>query len=342
MRALVCKVGIVGIVALSGMTALAAEDPSDFFAGRQINLTIGTSTGGSYDLYGRTLAQFLPDHIPGRPTIVVRNMPGSSGLALANTIFSAAPRDGTAIAISPAGMILSEVLEPDSLSFRSRQFGWVGTMSTMTDVLAVFKSTGVTSIEDAKKRELVIGAGNKVGNPSIYGAFLNWLLGTRFRIVLGYPGGTEMNLAMERGELEGRTNQWDSWKSQRPHWISEGKLSYLLQFGPPVAELPGVPTLNHFARNAEDRAIIDLLNVGELVGRSVYAPPGLPADRLSILRAAFDATMHDPRYVARMQSLGLDMLSRRGADLQADLDRAMSHTDAVARSLRGILQAQFP
>jgi tripartite-type tricarboxylate transporter receptor subunit TctC len=326
----------------SAAGANAAESPSAFYANKQITLTVGTSGGGSYDLYGRTLAQFLPDHIPGRPSIIVRNVPGSSGLALANSTFNTAPKDGTFIAISPAGMILSEVLEPETLAFKARQFGWVGTMSTMTDVLAVFKKTGIEKIEDVKNRPTMIGAGNKVGNPSIYAAVSNAILGTKFRIVLGYPGGTEMNLAMEQGELEGRTNQWDSWKTQRPQWIREGKLSYLLQFGPKVDELAGVPAIDDFAKSPDDRAVVDLLNVGELVGRSIYAPPGVPVERMAILRTAFDDTMRDPRYIARMKELGLDMLARKGGDLQADIERAMANTEHVAVILRKIIQAQFP
>jgi tripartite-type tricarboxylate transporter receptor subunit TctC len=320
----------------------AADDVQQFYTNKQITFFVGTSPGGGYDLYARTLAQFLPAHIPGNPTIIVQNRPGSSGLGLTNSVYNALPKDGTVLAISPVSMVLSEVLEPENLSYKSQNFGWVGTMSTMTDILAVFKSTGVNTIDDAKRKQVAIGAGNKFGNPGIYSAVSNVLLGTKFKIVLGYPGATEAALAMERGEVDGRTNQWDSWNAQRPQWIKEGKLSYLFQVGPKVPELADVPTLAELVSSQPQyKPVMDLLDVGELMGRSVYVPPGVPVERLTALRAAFDETMKDPGYIAQMKRAGFDMYHRKGIELQADLERAMKDTEVVARDLRKIIDQQY-
>jgi tripartite-type tricarboxylate transporter receptor subunit TctC len=318
-----------------------ANDEADFYAGKQIKFFVGTSPGGGYDTYARTLAQFLPAHIPGHPTIVVQNRGGSSGLGLVNSVYNALPKDGTILAISPVAMVLSEVLEPGSLNYKSRNLGWVGTMSTMTDVLAVLKSTGVNTIEDAKHKQVVIGAGNKYGNPGIYPAVSNVLLGTKFKIVLGYVGSMETYVAMERGELDARTNQWDSWNAQRPQWVKEGKLSYLFQVGPKIPELAGVPALKDLITTPQDKAVIDLLEVGQLMGRSVFVAPGIPTERLAALRTAFDETMTDPDYIEQMKRLGLDMLHRKGVQLQSDLERLMRDTDTVARDLKRIVEQQY-
>jgi tripartite-type tricarboxylate transporter receptor subunit TctC len=332
------------LAALSVMQnhAASAEDVKQFYAGKQITLFVGTSAGGGYDLYARTLAQFLPAHIPGHPTIIVQNRPGSSGLGLASSVYNALPKDGTVLAMSPVSMVMAEVLEPDTLNYKSAKFGWVGTMSTTTDILAVFKPSGVNTIEDAKHKQVVIAAGNKFGNPGIYPAVSNVLLGTKFKIVLGYPGATEAALAMERGEVDGRTNQWDSWNAQRPDWVREGKLSYLFQVGPKVPDLASVPTLAELLNSQPQyRSVMDLLEVGQLMGRSVYVAPGVPAERLAALRAAFDATMTDPSYIAQMKRAGFDMLHRKGVELQADLERAMNNTEAVASELRRIIDTQY-
>lgn len=334
--------GLLATFVAGSCCSAMADDVQQFYTSKQITFFVGTSAGGGYDLYARTLAQFLPAHIPGHPTIIVQNRAGSSGLGLTNSVYNALPKDGTILAISPVSMVMSEVLEPESLNYKSQNFGWVGTMSTMTDILAVFKSTGVNTIEDAKHKQVVIGAGNKFGNPGIYPAVANVLLGTKFKVVLGYPGATEAALAMEKGEVDGRTNQWDSWNAQRPQWIKEGKLSYLFQVGPKVPELGNVPTLGELlSAQPQYKPVIDLLDVGQLMGRSVYAPPGLPAERLAALRKAFDETMNDPGYIAQMKRAGFDMYHRKGTELQADLERAMKSTDAVARDLRKIVDQQY-
>src|SRR5262249_19785822 len=154
---------------------------------------------------------------------------------------------------------------------------------------------------------------------------VNALLGTKFKIIGGYAGGNEVNIAMDRGEVYGRTNQWDSWNAQRPDWIHDGRLSYLLQFGPRIADLPDVPSFPELVSKPDDKALVDLLEVQQYVGRSVYTTPGVPADRLAVLRRAFDETLKDPDFLARMHSAKLDLLSRPGEETQAYVAKVMSN-----------------
>jgi tripartite-type tricarboxylate transporter receptor subunit TctC len=308
----------------------------DYYSGRQITFIVGTGAGGGNDLYARVLAQFLPSHIPGRPAIIVQNMPGSDGSIAAGHVFNIAAKDGTVIATSPSSMVLSEAINP-SVRFDSRKFTWIGTVATMTDVLAVFRSTGLNSIADARQKEVAIGASGNFGLSSLEPAVANAFLGTRFRVVRGYSGGDSVNLAMERHEIEGRTNQWSSWKVLRPDWIKEGRLSYLVQYGPKESELPEVPTMGDLVSAPDERAVVDLLEVAQYVGRAVYAPPEVPAGRAAVLRASFTETMNDARFIARMKELNLDLNPRRAVDIDAVLARALENKEEVVRTMKARL-----
>jgi tripartite-type tricarboxylate transporter receptor subunit TctC len=324
-----------GVLMTQGLSATPAL-AEDFYAGRQITFIVGTGAGGGNDLYARVLSQFLPAHIPGRPAVVVQNMPGSDGSIAAGHVFNIAAKDGTVVATSPSSMLLAEAANP-SVRFNSRKFTWIGTIATMTDVLAVFRSTGLNSIADARQKEVVIGASGNFGLSSLEPAVANAFLGTRFRVVKGYSGGDSVNLAMERKEIEGRTNQWSSWKVLRPDWIREGRLSYLVQYGPKEPELPDVPTMRELVSAPDERAVVDLLEVAQYVGRAVYAPPGVPPLQADILHAAFTETMTDPGYVARMNELNLDLNPRTAADIDAVLARALENKEEVVHTMKARL-----
>lgn len=315
----------------------AQADEADFYTGKTLTFIVGTSPGGGYDLYMRLLGEYMPRHIPGQPKVIVQNMANASGRGAANHVYSQAPKDGTVFAMCSAGIVLSEALEPDQVRYKSKDFGWIGTMTTMTDVLAVFKTTGVSTIEDAKKTPVILGAMGSTSALRLQPALVNALLGTKFKIVGGYAGGNEVNLAMDRGEVQGRTNQWDSWEAQRPQWIEEKKLSYLLQIGPKLPELGSVPSFSEVVKDPQQRALVDLLEVLQWVGRAAYTTPGVPEARLTVLRRAFDATMSDPEYIARIEKMKLDRYTRSGEETQAYIEKVMSNSDAVARDLRKLL-----
>jgi tripartite-type tricarboxylate transporter receptor subunit TctC len=335
------RASTVLVISMSALTAGApigasAEDAVPFYQGKQITFIVGTAAGGGNDLYARVLAQFMPRYIPGRPVMVVQNMPGSDGATAAAHVYNIAAKDGTVIATSPSSMLLAESLSASKARFDSRKFAWIGTISPMTDVLAVFKTTGINTLQDAKAQEVVIGATGSFALSSLEPAVANALLGTRFRIVKGYTGGDMMNVAMERHEIEGRTNQWASWKALRPEWIKDKKLSYLLQYGPREPELASedVPTLGELVKDPQDKAIVDLLEIAQYVGRSVFAPPDMAGERTAVLQDAFDRTMRDAEFINRMKALNLDLNPRRASEIRTELTRAMTNTDAVVRTLK--------
>jgi tripartite-type tricarboxylate transporter receptor subunit TctC len=326
--------GSISLLAATTVPAVAGDDAS-FYVGKQITFIVGTGAGGGNDLYARVLAPFLARFIPGNPTIVVQNMPGSDGTVAAAHVYSVAPKDGTVIATSPSSMFLSEALNPSRVRFDSRKFGWVGTVATMTDVLAVFKSSGIETIEDAKKKEIVIGGSGNFGLSSMEPLIANAVLGTKFRVVRGYTGGDTVNLAMEQHEIEGRTNQWASWKVLRPEWIRDRSLSYLLQFGPKDPSLPSaVPAIRDLVTSPDDRAMVDLLEIAQYMGRSVFAPPGLPPVRLAVLRDAFDKTMRDSAFVARMKATNLELYPRTAREIEAELAQASANRDMVVQEMK--------
>lgn len=313
---------------------------ASFYAGRRITLVVGTGPGAGYDAYARLVARFMKPHIPGQPTIVVQNMPGSAGVRAAGYMYNAARKDGTFIAMNPADYLLAELWNPEQMRFDSRKFGWLGTVSTITDVLAVFRSSGVRNIADARTKELTIGATAVIATNSLQPALANALLGTKFRIVKGYNGGSDaMTLAMERGEIDGRANSWASWKLLRPSWIEENLLSFLLQFGPKAPDLPAdVPAMADLVTTARDRAFVSMLDITQHTGRAMFTTPDVPGERLEALRMAFDATMADTAFVAEMTRLAFDLRPHSGADMQAAIERVMQERDTVVPQLKALLK----
>lgn len=335
----VAAAAIAGVYAGCALTLDArAQTAEQFYAGRVVTLVVGTGPGGGVDLYARLLAQYMHQHIPGKPTIIVRNMPGAAGVSATSWVYNIAPKDGSIIATAPSSVLLAEALNPGKVQFDSLKFNWIGTIATTTDLLAVWKSSGIANIEDAKQKVAVVGSVTPYALSGLEPALANALLGTKFRVVNGYSeAGDSVNLAMERKEIDGRTNQWTSWKALRPDWIRENKLSYLLQFGPKAADLPGVPTIGDLVTNPEDKAVVGVLEVAQYVGRSIFAPPGVPADRVEALRNAFEATMRDEGFIKKLEQLGLDIDPRPGNATQKTIVSAMTNRDAVVARMKTML-----
>jgi tripartite-type tricarboxylate transporter receptor subunit TctC len=331
---------IAGLMAAAiGATGTSghAEDAAAFYAGRQVNFIIPTSAGGGFDLYSRVLMDYMRKYIPGQPTIVMQNMPGAGGVRAANYVSSVAPRDGSVLGMPLSNIPLAEALDPQAVKYRSVAFSWIGTITPETEVLAVWRNTGVASIEDSRHKELAIGATGKLGTLALNAGLVKGLLGSKFKIILGYPAGNEVNQAMENGEVQGRTNQWTSWKTQRPQWVEDGLLNYLVQIGPREKELPQVPSFLDLVKTPREQAMVRLLQSNQLLGRSIYAPPGIPADRLAALRDAFDKTMRDPEFLARMKAQELEVNPQPGTALGDEITRTMENADAAARDFKRLL-----
>jgi tripartite-type tricarboxylate transporter receptor subunit TctC len=285
-----------------------AGSVEDFYRGKTINLYIGTTAGGGYDIYARFVARFMGAHIPGKPTIIPRNMPGAGTRTAAGYVYTVAPKDGLSLDASEQALVLEQALGDETMQFDTSQFNWIGSPDSDNKVVITWHTSGIATVEDAKRRDVPMGATSQTTS-SQYVRAMNALIGTRFKVIHGYPGGNEINLAMEKGEVAGRgSSSWATWKA-RPDLLREHKLNVLVQVGlRKAADLPQVPLLMELAGNAEDRAVLRLLSAPSAIGHPIMTAPGVPRERVQALRDAFDATMKDPAFLeeARRAKLEID------------------------------------
>jgi tripartite-type tricarboxylate transporter receptor subunit TctC len=327
--------GIMVLIGIGVATLSARADPvADFYHGKTLSLIVGTSSGNDYDFRGRLLARYLGRHVPGEPAIIPQNMPGAGGIKAANYLASIAPHDGTALHMIMSNMMSSEAIGAQGVQFDTRKFFWIGNTSSTPNVTVSWYKSGVTSIEQVKTQQLIVGApGGTVG--VIYATAMNGLLGTKFKLVTGYPGGNEVNLALERGEIDGRaSNSWASWKSTHPDWVKEKKIIVLVQVGLKRApDLPDVPLLYELAGNDMDRQVLTFLSADTAIARALVASPDTPLERVTALRRAFDATMRDPEFLAEAEQAKLDIVPLTGEESQKIADQIVNTPpEVIARA----------
>jgi tripartite-type tricarboxylate transporter receptor subunit TctC len=297
---------------------------------------IGVGVGGEYDLQARLVARHLGKHIPGNPTVVPQNMTGAGGIKMANYLFAQAPRDGTSIGMLGNNFAATQAVGGQGVQFDVVKFRWLGTIAPVVETLAVWHTAGVKTIDDARKKEIVAGASGKGAITFIYPSMMNEFLGTRFKIVTGYAGGNEINLAMERGEVEARNNTWSSWKATKAAWLKDKKITVIAQAGPRAADLD-VPSVEELARTPDDRKLIELVVSGTRLGRPMATTPDVPEERLAALRAAYRATMADPAFRAEAESLNFEVAPVYGEDLQRIVGEVMSTPKALAARAKHLL-----
>ena len=324
-------------VAIPLALALApAAAAKDFYEGKTITVVVATSAGGGYDTNGRLVARHIGRFIPGAPTVIVTNMPGASGIKAVNYLYAIAPKDGTTIGTFNSSMPYLERIGSPGVAFKSGELSWIGNLSQSVQTVAVWYKAGVKSLDDAKKKEVVMGALGDAGTMVQFPRLLNSVFDTKFRVVKGYEGGASVDLAMERGEVEGRgAGAWYTWKNTHPDWVKEGKIIPILQIGPKKhPDLPNVPLLNDLATNEEQRQMFDLISGNIAIERPFAAPPGIPADRLQILRHAFDAMVKDPDFLADAQHIDTDLDPNSGAETQKIVGRIVATPQAVAEKVK--------
>lgn len=325
---------------LAAATPALADPVEDFYKGKTLEMIIPASAGGDYDIRGRLLARHLPRFIPGKPTIVARNMPGGIGIAAANHMTKVAPRDGTSLHIIFQNMPSLQAIATQGVDFDVRKFGWIGNTTNSPNVITAWHTTGIKTIQDAMERELVVGAPGAASTSYIYPAAMNQLAGTKFKIVTGYPGGNDVNLAMEKGEVGGRgSNSWASWKSGHPHWIAEKKIYNLVQIALERApDLPDIPLMLEMARNDEDRQVLTFLSADMGISRAFVTTPGVPAERLAALRSAFEQLMKDPEFVAEAARAKMDIVPSSGEAAQKIAESMLANTPRVLQRAKAIIE----
>jgi len=286
-----------------------AQTVADFYRGKSIELDINTSVGGGYDLYARMVARHMGKHIPGNPTILPKNMEGGGGMRLANWLYNVASKDGTVLGALARATASEPLLGNKSAQYDGTKFNYLGSANDEVSVCVAWYTSGVKTFEDARQMQLVVGSTGVADDTYQYPALLNHIFGAKFKMIPGYPGGNEINLAMERGEVQSRCSiPWSTVKATRRSWIDENKVSLLMQYSlGKHADLPNVPLVMDLAETDEQRTILKLIFGRQVMGRPFAAPPGVREDRVDALRDAFMETMADKEFLAEAEKAKIEI-----------------------------------
>lgn len=327
---------VVGLFSFIGAPN-AQESVESFYSGKTIDFIIGYSPGGAYDQYARLVARHMERYIPGNPSIIVRNMPGGGSRSAVNYVYNVAPKDGTILATADQGLALYQAMGDTTLGLDVSELNFIGNPIAVNNVVVTWHDSGVASIEDARVTPITVGSTGSSTSLQ-YPTVMNAVLGTKFDIIVGYQGGNDINFAMETGEVDARgSNSWASYKATTPHWIENDLINVIVQIGlQKEPDLPDVPLLIDFAENEEDRAMLNLLSTPPTIGRPIFTTPGVPEDRLEALRAAFDAVVQDPEFLADAEKEGLDIAPVSGARLQEIVEEIIATPLEVGKRLEEV------
>ena len=304
MRTIVARTGVSLAVALALTASAHAQSVEEFYRGRTVNILVGFTAGGGYDLYARLLGRHIGRFIPGKPAVVVQNMPGAGSMKATQYVYGVAAKDGLTLATVSRGMVTEPLL--NAANFEPAKLTWLGSITSETSVCATWKTSPVKTWPDMFAREFSLGGSAVGADPDTFALILRNVFGAKVKLVTGYPGGNDINLAMERGEVDGRCGwSWTSLKSQKT-WLPQ--INVLVQFNlEKNADLPDVPMALERAASNEQRQVLRLLIAGQYVGRPFFTSPDIPVDRKAALRAAFDATMKDPQFLEDAAKLDLEI-----------------------------------
>jgi len=338
MNAVGCFAAAIAILA----TAPAfAQSPAEFYKGKSIDMIIGYPPAGSNDVYARLVARHLGKHIPGNPAVVPKNMPGAgSFLALAH-MYNLAAKDGLTIGIGAPTSALDEKLGTQGVRFKTAELNWIGRVDSLINMVFLWHTSPVKSFADAQKIESKL-SGTGVGSTvSVYPLVTNNVLGTKFKLIMGYKGSAEAQLAVERGEVDGHSTSWTAVKVGHPDWYPEKKISIIVQYAlKRHPELKDVPSVVELARNDEERAILSAVMNATEVGTAFMTTPGVPADRLTALRRAFDAMTKDPEYIEDANKLKLTLGPITGEELQKVVADVSALSPELLEKVKAIYGAQ--
>jgi tripartite-type tricarboxylate transporter receptor subunit TctC len=316
-----------------------AETPEQFYKGKTVELYIGYSAGGGYDVYARLLARYIGKHIPGNPTVVPKNMTGAGSLLLANWLYNVGPKDGTVFGAIGRGTAFDPIFGLKGSQYEATKFNWIGSMNNEVSVCVSWYDSGIQTVEDLEHKELVVGGTGKSADTDQFPRLMNGVLGTKMRVISGYPGGNDVGLAMERGEVKGRCGwSWSSVKSTHQKWLDEKKINILVQLAlSKHPDLPNVPLVVDLAKNDEQRQILRLFFARQVMGRPFLAPPGVPADRVAALRKAFMDALTDKDLVADAEKAKLEVNPVSGEEVQKLVEESYATPKAVSEKAAKLL-----
>ena len=340
MFSILARACMAATIVVSTASFAAAQSAADFYKGKNIDLYIGYSVGGAYDLYARMLAKHMSKHIPGNPTVIPKNMEGAGSLRLANWLYNVGPKDGSAFGIIGRGTGFDPLLGNKAAQFDGNKFTWIGSANNEVSVCVAWSTSGITKFEDLLTKELIVGGTSTSADTDQFPRITNGVLGTKMKVVTGYPGGNEVGLAMERGEVKGRCGwSWSSVKSTHRKWLEEKKFSILVQLAlDKHPDLPDVPLVLDFAKNDEQRQILRLIFARQVMGRPFVAPPNIPQDRADALRKAFMATMQDKEFLADAERSQMEITPVAGDKVQALVKDIYSTPPDIAQKATSFLR----
>jgi len=310
------------VIVAAALSSARADD--NFYQGKTVSIVVGYGIGGGYDNAARLLGRHLGRHIPGNPNVIVQNMEGAGSLRAANYVFGAAPQDGTVIAAVNQSLPIFDLVGVKGVRFETAKLNWLGSLQASNSVLVTWKASGVASLDDARQREVPLGGSGETSDSNVHAVALNKLVGTRFKVINGYKGAREIHIAIERGEVAGRAGiTWSSIVAYDKPWIAERKINVLVQLGDkPEPDLPEVPLLQDLVSSDEDRQIVTVLTLPVVLGFSHWVGPGVPKERLAILRAAYDATMRDPKFIEEAAKASILVSPKTAAQVETLLGAA--------------------
>jgi tripartite-type tricarboxylate transporter receptor subunit TctC len=333
--------GITALVAVLsfGVTMAGAARAQDFYSGKQIKIIVSSASGGGYDQYARMLARHMPKHLPGNPSMIVLNMPGASGVIAANHLFNIAEKDGTVIGTLNRFSAVMPILGVEQARYKTEEFNWLGTTTNYADnsyLVYVRSELPHKTIDDLRNPNMAVNFG--VSTPDVP-AVLKEALGLNFKIITGYKSQTDVLIALERGELDANVDGYISMKATHPEWLEKKFVRPMIQFGrvDRLPEFADVPTARELAKTPEDRELIEFAEAPMLMARPFAAPPGVPKERVELLRAAFMKTMADPDYLAEIKATKAEHAPTDGATVQAVVsDLAKASPGVIKRYLNAL------
>jgi tripartite-type tricarboxylate transporter receptor subunit TctC len=333
---------VLALVAALSVSSCSDESnaPEEFYRGKTIQVMIGMSAGGAYDIYARMLARHMGKHIPGNPRLVPSNMEGAGSLTLTNYLYNVAPKDGTVIGTINRGAPFEPLIGEAQLArFDPARFTWIGSVANEVSICAAWDRAGIDNFDQLLTRELTVGGTGAGADTNQFPRIMNGVLGTKLKVVSGYPGGNNIDLAMERGEVDGRCGwSWSSIKPTRQTWLDSGSIKVLVQLAlEKHPDLPDVPLILDYAKTDEDRAMLRLIFSRAALGCPFLAPPGIPADRAAMLRKAFDETMKDPEFLAEAAQALLEVSPVGGEELQQLIEDIYQTPKDVVEKTRAIV-----
>jgi tripartite-type tricarboxylate transporter receptor subunit TctC len=321
------------LVLAAGATASAQEDTATFFKGKTLRLVVGIGVGSGYDINARLLARHMTSHIPGQPTIIVQNQPGAGSLAMTNALYNTGPFDGTVMGASFNGMPTTPLLQPGGARFDPEKLNWLGSTNRETQVMYVWHTAPAQTLDDARRREIIMGAQAPGSTQFDYPVLAREMFGFKFKVVTGYESTPKIHLAMESGEVHGTIANWSTLKAINANWIAENKIRILVQWAlTKNPELGEIPMFLEVAKTEAERSALKLMLARLEYGRPFFLPPNVPAGRVAALRRAFDATMKDPDYLAEADRLKIDVEPLSGEQVAALVEQvSRTPLDTVAK-----------